>query len=457
MQTKKYTDAYIKLQKAGTNNVPEAVIKEKEEAFNFLKTHRLPGKSDERYRYMDFDGIFNNIHHLVLEKPSVEADLNEYFRCEVEEMETELILLSNGYYYDDSISAGKADRKNGNLPESVIVCSIREAFNKYPDLISKHYNQYLKERGDGWAVLNTMLANDGVFVYVPDNIQLNKPIQIVNLTHGFSEKELFQRNLFVVGANASLKLVLCDHSLNNTKVISHIASEAFVGENAQLQLYDLQNEPDESHIFNHLAVYQQAGSKLTSLAFSLHSGSIRNNIYVKLAGEGADSNVYGLVLSDRQQRMDNYIFMDHAVPHCTSHEFFKSILDENSRGAFSGRILVQKDAQNTNAYQTNNNICLTDTAKMRTRPQLEIYADDVKCSHGATVGQLDEKAMFYLRSRGIDKAEARFMMMYAFANEVVRKIDIEALRHRVENLVSKRLRGDDVFCEHCLLNCNNRK
>jgi Fe-S cluster assembly protein SufD len=447
MQVTKYIEAYKQFSNNGHYN--DIVKAEKEAALNNLQAHGLPDRNDERYRNLDFDAVFDKDFRKVLEKPDVKTDLNSFFQCEVEGFDTELILLSNGWYYQDTMD-------EADIPDSVIICSMQEAFKKHSDIISRHYNQYLKQTDDGWADLNTMMAGDGVFIYVPDNVQIEKTIQVVNLTHGFSEKEVFQRNLFVLGDNASLQLVLCDHSLTRAKNISHVASEAYLGKNADLQLYDLQNEPDVTNIFNHLAIHQEADSRLTTLAFSLHGGTIRNNIHVKLAGEGADSNIYGLVLSDREQRMDNFVFVDHAVPNCTSNEFFKSILDENSRGAFSGRILVRKDAQNTNAYQTNNNICLTDTARMRTKPQLEIYADDVKCSHGATVGQLDEEAMFYLRTRGIDKDEARFMMMFAFANEVVRKIKIEPLRERVADLVSKRLRGDEVACEHCLLNCGKK-
>ncbi|HKK66944.1 MAG TPA: Fe-S cluster assembly protein SufD [Bacteroidales bacterium] len=447
MQSSEYIEAYQQIKQ--NDKLPKSVKTEKEKALQNLMSRGLPDRGDERYRYLDFDSVFNMPFQKVLEKPDVKTDLNSFFQCEVEGMDTELVLLSNGWYYQDSL-------KDSSLPDSVIICSLRDAFDKYPDIVTKHYNQYLKETENGWADLNTLLSGDGVFIYVPDNVQVPKPIQVVNLTHGFGEKEIFHRNLFVLGDNASLQLVLCDHSLTMAKNVSHVASEAYVGKNADLQLYDLQNEPDVTNIFNHMAYHQEADSRLTTLAFSLHGGTIRNNIHVKLAGEGADSNIYGLVLSDREQRMDNFVFVDHAVPNCTSNEFFKSILDENSRGAFSGRILVRKDAQNTNAYQTNNNICLTDTARMRTKPQLEIYADDVKCSHGATVGQLDEEAMFYLRTRGIDKDEARFMMMFAFANEVVRKIKIEPLRERVADLVSKRLRGDEVACEHCLLNCGKK-
>ncbi|MGC9332077.1 MAG: Fe-S cluster assembly protein SufD, partial [Bacteroidales bacterium] len=437
MEINDYTKAYTNLKKSQNNVFPDVIRKEKDDAFDFLKKHGLPGRQDERYLYLDFDVIFDKRYSLVLHKQKIESDLNEFFHCEVENLDTELILLSNGFYYDSI--------HNGSLPDSVIVCSMQEAFHKYPPLVSEHFNRYLREHGDGWAALNTMLANDGVFIHVPDNIHVPKPIQIVNLTHGFYEKELFQRNLFVVGENASLKLVLCDHSLNNAKTVSHLTSELYVGKNAGLQIYNLQNEPDGNNIFNHMAVHQETGSELLSFAFSLHSGSIRNNIYATLNGPHANSNIFGLTLSDRQQHMDNFVFVDHAVPDCTSNAFFKSILDESSSGAFSGRVLVQRDAQRTTASQTNNNICLTNTSQMRIKPQLEIYADDVKCSHGATIGQLDEEAMFYLRSRGIDKAEARFMMMFAFANDVIRKIDIEPLRNRVESLVSKRLRGDEIL------------
>lgn len=430
------------------NGLPDFIKNIRKEAYERIKENGLPDREDERYKYLDFDAVFDKKYSRVLEKPDVSVDLNEFFHCEVENMDTKLILFSNGWFYDSS----KAD---DYIPDSVIITSMRDAFEKYPEIVKKHYNKYLQNAEDGWADLNTLLSGDGIFIYVPDNIVIEKPIQVVNLTHGFSEKEIFQRNLFITGKNSEVKIVLCDHSLTRAKNISHIATEAFLDENSGMQLYDLQNEPDIANVFNHTSVYQSANSHLTSLAFSLHGGTIRNNIYVKLAGKGADSNVYGLVLSDREQRMDNFSFIDHAVSDCTSNEFFKSILDENSRGAFSGKILVRKDSQNTNAYQTNNNICLTETAKMRTKPQLEIYADDVKCSHGATVGQLDEEAMFYLRSRGIDKDEALFMMMYAFANEVVRKIKIKPLRERVEDLVSKRLRGEPVACEYCLLNCGD--
>jgi len=446
MQIENYLNTYQSILNDSDQNIPDFVRKERDEAREAIIQNGLPDRSDERYRYLDLKLIFENTEYKrIISEPAVTDSLSSFFQCEVQGMDTDLILLSNGWYHEST------------LPKDckVVVCSMRQASQKYPDLVKTHFNQYLKEAKDGWTELNTMLAQDGVFIYVPDNYVPDKPIQIVNLTHGFSEKEIFQRNLIVIGKNAKLQLLICDHTLNKAKNVNHLGTEVFIGENADFQMYDLQNEPDISNVFSHLAFHQEAFSRLTSLAFSLHGGTIRNNVYVTMSGQGAESNVYGLVLSDRQQRMDNFTFIDHAVPNCTSNELYKSILDEESRGAFSGRILVRKDAQNTNAFQTNNNLCLTNEAKMRSKPQLEIYADDVKCSHGATVGQIDEDALFYLRTRGIDKHEARFMMLFAFANDIVRKIDIEPLRDRVADLVSKRLRGELVACEHCLLNCEN--
>jgi Fe-S cluster assembly protein SufD len=448
MQLKKYLDTYQNILEHSYGNVPDFIRSEQEMAKSFLEKHGLPDNKDERYNNMDFSSVFEgNDFDKIITSPDLKVDLNAYFQCDVNEMDTDLILLSNGWYHRDSLS-------DNHDKSGLIVCGMKEAILRYPEIVKKHFNKYLKESEDGWAYLNTLLAHDGVFVYVPDNFIPKKALQIVNLTHGFNKKEIFQRNLIVLGENAQLQLVLCDHTLNKAENLNHIGTEFFMDKNSNLELYILQNEPDVSNVFNHMSFYQSEGSSLRSVDFSLHGGTIRNNLYVKLAGEHAESQLYGLQLSDRQQKMDNFTFIEHAVPNCSSNEFYRSILDEESRGNFCGKIFVCKDAQKTKAFQTNNSICLTDTAKMRAKPQLEIYADDVQCSHGATVGQLDEEAMFYLRSRGIDKKEARFMMMFAFANEIVAKINIEPLRERVAGLVSQRLRGELAGCEHCLLNCN---
>jgi Fe-S cluster assembly protein SufD len=185
----------------------------------------------------------------------------------------------------------------------------------------------------------------------------------------------------------------------------------------------------------------------------LHGGLIRNNINVLLNDEGCENNTYGLYLTDKSQHIDNYVFIDHAKPNCISRQLFKGVLDDIATGAFNGKILVRKDAQQTLAYQANNTILLTDDADFNTKPQLEIYADDVKCSHGATVGQLDKDALFYLRSRGINKKEAKLLLMYAFTHDVIHKIQVPALQERIQDLVDKRLRGELSRCNNCQMHC----
>lgn len=446
----KYKDIYTEVRNNLENREKTFLLERRDIAFSKFVELGIPDHTNEEYKYADITQICSKDYFFEFDQASSKHDLNDFFQCAVEDMDTHVILLSNGAYYS-------GNKPIENLPEGVIVCGFKDANQKYPELIEKYFDKNASSIEDGIISLNTMLANDGLFIYIPENVNIDKTIQLVNLTHGFGNKNIFKRNLFIVEKNASLKLVICDHTLNNSNNFVVDVSEAFISDNAHLEYYALQNEPNQSGVINSLIVNQERYSSFTGLALSLHGGIIRNNLYVKLSGEYSEANLYGLFLTDRNQRIDNYTFIDHAVPNCLSNELYKGILDDSAKGSFSGKILVRKDAQKTTAYQTNNNLCLTADAKMRTKPQLEIYADDVKCSHGATVGQLDENALFYLRSRGIDFKEARLMLMFAFANDILRNIKIEPLRNRVSNLINSRLRGEFSDCSHCLLNCSGAR
>ncbi|MBE3139957.1 MAG: Fe-S cluster assembly protein SufD, partial [Thermoplasmata archaeon] len=297
------------------------------------------------------------------------------------------------------------------------------------------------------------MASDGVFIYVPEGVTLTKPVQIVDLVQ--SEEDMFNqhRNLIIVEKNAEFSLIICDHTLSPQKFLTNAVTEVFVGENAHFDIIRVQNEHNNACKITHTFIHQEKNSVASSNNMTLHGGLIRNSTYHYLGGEGAESYSYGLFLADKWQHIDNFVNVDHAFPHCTSNQLFKGVLDDMSTGAFNGRILVRPDAQGTLAYQKNNNILLTDDAKMDTKPQLEIYADDVKCSHGATVGQLDGDALFYLQSRGINKREARLMLMFGFAHEVIQNIKIVALRERMDNLVMQRLKGELSRCASCLVKC----
>ena len=357
------------------------------------------------------------------------------------------MVLLNGFFPN-------GDKGLMMLPGGIWVGSMRYAVKQFPALVEKHYNRYIEDGNDGLIPLNTALASDGLFIYAPKNTVYTKPIQIVNLLH--SDKDIFvqDRNLVVVEEGAQLSLLSCDHAISPQRFLTNTITEVYVGRNARFEIIRVQNQHNNSGKITHTFIHQERDSYASSNNISLHGGLVRNATWHHLGGENSETHSYGLFLADKEQHIANFVKVDHTAPNCNSTQLFKGVLDDNSSGAFNGRIMVHKDAQHTNAYQSNNNIILSETARMDTKPQLEIYADDVKCSHGATVGQLDENALFYLRSRGIDAREARLMLMFGFAHEVIQNIPIEALRERIDDLVHKRLRGELSRCASCAVQCN---
>jgi Fe-S cluster assembly protein SufD len=418
----------------------------REAAFDKFKELGIPTKKNEAYKYTNLNIFFDHDYKSYFMPVASDFVKAEEFRCDVADLDTHGIVLLNGFY-------PTINEKLRQLPSGVWIGSLNEAAVKFPDKIEKHYGKYAKTETDGLIHLNTAMASDGVFIYVPEGVTLTKPVQIVDLVQ--SEEDMFNqhRNLIIVEKNAEFSLIICDHTLSPQKFLTNAVTEVFVGENAHFDIIRVQNEHNNACKITHTFIHQEKNSVASSNNMTLHGGLIRNSTYHYLGGEGAESYSYGLFLADKWQHIDNFVNVDHAFPHCTSNQLFKGVLDDMSTGAFNGRILVRPDAQGTLAYQKNNNILLTDDAKMDTKPQLEIYADDVKCSHGATVGQLDGDALFYLQSRGIDKREARLMLMFGFAHEVIQNIKIEALRERMDKLVMQRLKGELSRCASCLVKC----
>ncbi len=406
----------------------------------------IPTKKNETYRYTNLDTFFNNDYKSYFMPGAADFVKAEEFRCDVTELDAYGIVLLNGFY-------PTIKDKLRKLPGGVWVGSLSEASRKFSDVIEKHYGKYANTDDDGLVHLNTAMAYDGVFIYVPSGVVLRKPIQVVNLVQ--SDEDIFNqhRNLIIVEENADITLIVCDHTLSPQKFLTNGVTEIYVGENSHFDIIRVQNEHNNAGKITHTFIHQERNSVTSSNNITLHGGLVRNSTYHYLGGEGAETNSYGLFLSDKFQHIDNYVNVDHAFPNCTSNQLFKGVLDDMATGAFNGRIYVHKDAQGTMAYQKNNNILLTDDTRMDTKPQLEIYADDVKCSHGATVGQLNEDALFYMRSRGINKREARLMLMFGFAHEVIRNIKVDALRDRMDNLVMQRLKGELSRCASCMVRC----
>jgi Fe-S cluster assembly protein SufD len=372
--------------------------------------------------------------------------VEDLFHCDIPDLDTELVLLVNGWFYENR-------PRLQTLPGGMIVGSMAEAARQYPELLKKYYSQYADFTTDGLVALNTAFAQDGTFIYVPRGSRNNRAVQIVNVL--LSPEDLFvqHRNLVVVEEDAEARVLVCDHSLSARRFLTNSVTEIHVGANAHLDYVKLQNESDMCNQVASSYVSQERSSEAVFNTITLHGGMVRNNVHIRLQGEGASNQTLGLFLADEDQRIDSYTFVDHAAPGCTSRQNFKGILDDRATGAFTGRILVRREAQKTQAFQANNNILMTNEARMYTKPQLVINADDVKCSHGATVGQLDPNAVFYLQSRGIGLREARLLLMSAFGHEILGKVSVEPLRERLADLVDKRLRGELSRCNSCPLHC----
>ena len=444
------TEKYLKLYhdnigKISGNSSPY-INSFREAAFGRFSELGIPTKKDEAYKYTNLNIFFDHDYANYFLPVASDFEKAEEFRCDIAELDAHGIVLLNGFY-------PTIKDKLRQLPSGVWIGSLNEAAKKFPDIIERHYGKYAHSDTDGLVDLNSAMASDGVFVYVPEGVTLSKPVQVVNLVQAEEDSFSQHRNLIIVEKRAEFSIIICDHTLSPKKFLTNAVTEVFVGEDAHFDIIRVQNEHNAACKVTHTFIHQERNSVTSSNNMTLHGGLIRNSTYHYLGGEGAECNSFGLFLADKFQHIDNFVNVDHAFPNCTSNQLFKGVLDDMATGAFNGRIYVRPDAQGTLAYQRNNNILLTDDTKMDTKPQLEIYANDVKCSHGATVGQLDNDALFYIQSRGINKREARLMLMFGFAHEVIQNIKIEPLRERMDNLVMQRLKGELSRCASCMVKC----
>jgi len=426
---------------------PSFLAKMREESIRRFETLGFPKKKSENYKYVHLEPFFNGSLETRFVPRNLEFNVEDIFRCDIPSLDTHVLLLLNGYYYTTT-GEKLVIQDNG-----IIYGSLKEAIVRVPELVEKYMGKYADFRNDPFVALNTAVAQDGIFIYVPEKQELDKPIQIINLLLSDDNEMVQHRNLFIAGKGSKAEVIICDHTLSNHLFLTNSVSEMAVMENATLDVVRMQNEHNQSVQITNSWIEQAKNSNARHSTITLHGGKVRNNLHVSLKGENSYCDANGLFLIDKQQHVDNFTIIEHQVPHCVSNQHYKGVLDDAATGAFSGKIHVFPDAQKTEAYQTNNNVLLTRDAKMHTKPQLEIYADDVKCSHGATVGQIDENALFYLQTRGIPREEARLMLMYAFADDVISGIREPALKARIEDLVSRRLRGELARCDNCAVNC----
>ena len=416
----------------------------RDEAYENFKRQGFPTKKVERYKYTDIEKLFEPNYGLNINRLDIPVNPYDAFRCDVPNLSTSLYFVVNDAFY-------KKSEPKALLPEGVIVDSLKNQAEKNPELIAKYYAKLAKTDEDAITALNTMLAQDGLLVYVPKNVVVDRAIQVINILRSDVDMMVNRRVLIVVEEGAEVKLLVCDHAADNRNFLATQVIEAYVGRNASLDLYCLEETHAKNVRVSNLYIDQEADSRVNHNVITLHNGVTRNRVDLTLSGEGAECVLNGCVIADKEQHVDNNTVIDHKVEHCTSSQLYKYVLDEKATGAFAGRVLVRHGAQKTSSEMRNQNICATREARMFTQPMLEIYADDVKCSHGSTVGQLNDAAMFYMRQRGISEKEAKLLLEFAFVNEVIDTIKLEPLRDRLHHLVEKRFRGELSKCEGCKL------
>ena len=441
---KQYIDLYSECRDMLRKHSCEVMNAVRDEAFENFKRLGFPTKKVERYKYTDIPSLFEPDYGLNINRLEIPVDPYKAFKCDVPNLSTSLYFVVNDSFYDKALPKKE-------LPEGVIVDSLARIAAEKPELISRYYAKIAKTEEDGITALNTMLAQDGLLIYVPKGTVVDRAIQVINILRSDVDLMVNRRVLIIVEDRAEIKLLFCDHAADDRRFLATQVIEAYVGENAGLDLYCLEETHAKNVMVSNVFISQQANSRVNHNVITLHNGTTRNRTDLAFEGEGAECNLAGCVIADKDQHVDNNTLIDHKVGHCTSNELYKYVLDENAVGAFAGKVLVRHGAQHTTSQETNQNLCTTKTARMFTQPMLEIYADDVKCAHGSTVGQLNDAALFYMQQRGISKKEAKLLLEFAFINEVIDHMKLEPLRDRLHYLVEKRFRGELNKCEGCKL------
>ncbi|HTE34800.1 MAG TPA: Fe-S cluster assembly protein SufD [Chryseolinea sp.] len=347
-------------------------------------------------------------------------------------LDAHAIVIVNGVYNPDLSSI--------NTASGIEIKSLSEAVDNGDTQVLEHIGKYADHAQDGFSAWNAAAWSNGVYVRIADNTVIDKPV-LIHYWHDATNGQVIttNRNLFFIGRSSEVTIIEKYSSAGNSNHFSNNVTEAVVSDNAALNLYTIQHDAGNRYQYALTQIYQQNASRVNTFTFTLSGKLVRNNLQLTLDGEGIESHMFGLYLISGDTLADNHTVVDHRKPNSFSNEIYKGIMDGSSRGVFNGKIYVRPHAQKTNAFQANRNILLADSATVNTKPQLEIWADDVKCSHGCTTGQLDEEAMFYLQTRGIEKETARAMMLYAFATEILNNVKHPELKAYFDRLVSERL------------------
>lgn len=443
---KQYKDLYRAHEDLLCKGCGEPLNSARRKAYADLCEMTLPAMGSENYEKTDLDEILAPDYGLNIARVPLEVNPAETFRCDVPNLSSNLFMLLNDSYCE-------TDRSRNNLPEGITVGSLREISETDPGLVEKYYGK-LADRSNPLVNLNTMLVQDGFLLHVAKGTRLQRPLQLVDIFQYARPLMSARRLLIVLEDDTEAKLLLCDHTQNRDNDFLNLQTiEIFVGHNATFDLYDLEESSERTHRLSSLYMRQEAGSNVMISGITLFNGFTRNEFRCTFAGENAELHLCGMGIEDRNRLLDNYTRIDHATGSCHSDELFKYVVDDTATAAFSGLIYVAPGAVKTTAYQSNRNIVGSDEAVMYSKPQLEIYNDDVKCSHGCATGQLDETQMFYMRTRGVPEDEAELLLKQAFMADVIESVRIPVLKDRLRQLVERRFAGEESSCANCHRDC----
>lgn len=399
-------------------------------AIKIFEEKGFPSKKEEAWKYTSLNSILKE-DYSVFPKQENALEYSEVKKYLIHDIDTYKIIFIDGKY---------SSHLSQTTHEGVDVCLMSTALSKpkYQLIIENYFNKATEK--DSLSALNTAFSQEGAYIHIPKNKIVEKPIQIIHFSTGNEAAIMLQpRNLVVVDENSHVQIIERHQSLTTNPVLTNSVTEIFANKRAIIDYYKIQNDNENASLIDNTCVKQQKESFASVHTFSFGGKLIRNNLNFYQEGERMDSTLKGITIIGNKQHVDHNTLVHHIEPNCESHQDYKGIFSDRSTGVFNGKVLVNKEAQKTNAFQANNNILLSDKATINTKPQLEIFADDVKCSHGCTIGQLDESALFYMRSRGIPEKEARALLMFAFSNNVLASVKIPELKQRITKIIANKL------------------
>ena len=399
-------------------------------AIKTFEKEGFPTKKLENWKYTSLKKTLNYDYKLFPSETKVLEfkDIKKYL---IDDVESYKIIFVDGKY---------SSHLSETTHDGMDICILSSALNqsKYDLLIENYFDKISKK--DGITSLNTAFSSEGSFIHIPKNVQVDKPIQVIYFSTGKNESVFYQpRNLIIVGENSQVEIIERHQSLSENSVLVNSVSEIYCDVRSVVKHYKIQNDKTNASLIDNTFVSQERNSDYSLHTFSLGGQLTRNNLSIAQNGERIESTINGITIIGADQHVDHNTLIHHKKPNCNSYQDYKGIFGDNSVGVFNGQVMVEKEAQKTNAFQANNNVLTSDKATINTKPQLEIFADDVKCSHGCTVGQLDQNALFYLRSRGIPEKEATALLMYGFANKVLGSVGIPQVKTRINQIIAKKL------------------